>query len=53
LPRRPWPRWPGKDGDIFGRDGGCAWLDGTEYLIGGDAGSSNGTINGISDFTLA
>ncbi len=40
------------DGAVSSRDGGCAWLGGKLYLFGGDAQSTNGTISGISDFTL-
>ena len=46
----PGPSTPA-DGSLYSRDGGCAWINGMLYLFGGDASTSNGTINGISDFT--
>jgi hypothetical protein len=50
-----WSTGPGPstshDGSLVSRDGGCAWLGGKLYLFGGQAESSNGTIDGISDFT--
>ena len=41
------------DGFLYSRDGGCAFIGKKLYLFGGQAQSSNGTINGISNFTWA
>jgi hypothetical protein len=41
------------DGSLYSRDGGCAWIGGKLYLFGGQASTTNGTINGISGFTWA
>ena len=39
------------DGFLYSRDGGCAFIGKKLYLFGGQAQTSNGTINGISNFT--
>jgi hypothetical protein len=39
------------EGNLYVRDGGCAWIGGKLYLFGGQAVTDNGGINGISDFT--
>ncbi len=41
------------DGFLYSRDGGCAFVGKKLYLFGGQAQTSNGTINGISNFTWA